>query len=401
MVVKPDGGAERVEQHDQFCAEHRHAVRNFENLEARLKSPDQYRDIYDFRVSDLAKHSKTAFFTLGGLAIGGPLGLAAAPAIGGVLGSSFLGLSGAAAASAGLATIGGGSLAAGGLGMAGDLAIISAVGSAVGGKLGAYVAGQYLSEVKEFDLYKVRAGKRPAVITVNGFLSQRGEAHETWTAGIDKHYPGHEWYHVEWEAKNLASLGSLCVAGASTEALRAILMQAAKLASKQAAKKLGGPATVAQLLTLSTNPWHVALVKAEKTGTLLADILQRCDRQRFVLLGHSLGARVVYSCMQTLATTDRKRIAGVHLFGGAVHNDAGYWKAASRSLAPKATIHNYHSDADLVLRHFYSIGTFFQSDPIGRHPIHRVAGVSNHNFRSKGIGHMDYKRRLHEISFGS
>ena len=56
----------------------------------------------------------------------------AAPAIGAALGSSVLGLSGAAATSAGLATIGGGSLAAGGLGMAGGTAIISAVAGGVG-----------------------------------------------------------------------------------------------------------------------------------------------------------------------------------------------------------------------------------------------------------------------------
>src|SRR5207245_8485896 len=109
-----------------------------------------------------------------------------------------MGLSGAAATSAGLAAIGGGSIAAGGLGMAGGLAIITVVGSAVGGTLGAYVAGQYLSHVEDFDIYKVREGRRPAIITVNGFLSQRGEAHQGWMAGIDSSFPDREWYHVEW-----------------------------------------------------------------------------------------------------------------------------------------------------------------------------------------------------------
>lgn len=43
----------------------------------------------------------------------------AAPAIGAVVGTTFMGLSGAAATSAGLAALGGGALAAGGAGMAG------------------------------------------------------------------------------------------------------------------------------------------------------------------------------------------------------------------------------------------------------------------------------------------
>lgn len=399
-VSTPEVKVNRVEQHDQFCGEHRHAVRNFQNLEAKLRSPDEYRVVYDFRVSDMSKHVKTAFLTLGGMAIAGPLAWAAGPALGGALGA-LGGLTGAAASSAGLALIGGGSLAAGGLGMAGGLAVLSVIGAGVGGSLGAYVAGQYLSDVKDFDIYKVRSGKKPAIITVNGFLTEKGEAHEAWTAGIDKNYPDHEWYHIEWEAKNLASLGAFATMGVGAEALKQGLMEAAKVATKAGAKALGTPATIAQLIALSTNPWHVTMTKAEKSGVLLADILERCARSKFILIGHSLGCRVIYSCLQTLATTKKKRVAGVHLFAGAVHNDLGNWKAAAGALAPGATMRNYHSDADQVLRLMYTVGTFFQSMPIGRHPIQLAAGISNHDWSLLKIGHMDYKKRLHEVSFGT
>ena len=58
--------------------------------------------------------------TIGGIAGAGAIcfvtGGLAAPAIGSVIGSTFMGLSGAAATSAGLAALGGGSLAAGGAG---------------------------------------------------------------------------------------------------------------------------------------------------------------------------------------------------------------------------------------------------------------------------------------------
>lgn len=343
---------------------------------------------------------KTGLVTLGGMAIVGPLALAVGPAIGGALGA-LGGLSGAAATSAGLALVGGGSLAAGGLGMAGGLSIVTVVGTGVGGALGAYVAGQYLSDVKDFEIYKVRAGKKPAIITVNGFLTQRGEAHQAWTAGVDKNYSGHEWYHVEWEAKNLATLGALVAAGVGTETVKQALQKAAAMASKVAAKTIGAPATIAQLVALSTNPWHVAMTKAEKTGVLLADILERCDRSKFIMIGHSLGCRVIYSCLQTHATTKKIRVAGVHLFAGAVSNDRENWRAAVGALAPKAEIRNYHSDADQVLRFMYSVGTFFQSDPIGRHSVNRVAGLSNHDCTQLRLGHMDYKKRLNEISFGT
>jgi hypothetical protein len=400
-VSTPFGEVKRIAQHDQFCGEHRHVVRNFHELEAKLRSPAEYRIVYDFRVSDMSKHVTTALLAIGGIAIGGPLALAAGPAIGGALGVAAGGLSGAAASSAGLALIGGGSLAAGGFGMAGGLAVLSVVGGGVGGALGAYVAGQYLSDVKGFEIYKVRDGRKPAIITVNGFLTQRGEAHKAWTAGIDKNYPDHEWYHIEWEAKNLANLGALVGVGVGTEALKQGLIKAAKVATKVAGKVLGAPATIAQLVSLSTNPWHVAMTKAEKTGVLLADILGRCDRRKFILVGHSLGCRVIYSCLQTLATTEKRRVAGVHLFAGAVHNELENWRAAAGALATGAKIRNYHSDADQVLRIMYSCGTFFQSVPIGRHAIQRTAGISNHDCSALSLGHMDYKKRLHEIPFDS
>jgi hypothetical protein len=59
-------------------------------------------------------------------------GGAAAPAIGSWIGSTFMGLSGAAATSAGLAALGGGSLAAGGAGMAGGTTLVATAMAAAG-----------------------------------------------------------------------------------------------------------------------------------------------------------------------------------------------------------------------------------------------------------------------------
>ena len=63
----------------------------------------------------------------------------AAPAIGTLVGTTFMGLSGAAATSAGLAALGGGALAAGGAGMAGGTLLVQAVAGGVG-ILGASIA---------------------------------------------------------------------------------------------------------------------------------------------------------------------------------------------------------------------------------------------------------------------
>jgi hypothetical protein len=74
---------------------------------------------------------------IGGVVIGAAcfcgLGLFAAPAIGTWVGSTFLGWSGCAATSSGLAALGGGSLATGGLGMAGGTAVVATTSAAAGG----------------------------------------------------------------------------------------------------------------------------------------------------------------------------------------------------------------------------------------------------------------------------
>lgn len=73
------------------------------------------------------KWGRVAVASAVGLGIGAATAGFAAPAIGGVIGAT-LGLSGAAASSAGLAMLGGGSLAAGGFGMFGGTILVTGVG---------------------------------------------------------------------------------------------------------------------------------------------------------------------------------------------------------------------------------------------------------------------------------
>jgi len=77
------------------------------------------------------KWGRVAMVSAVGLGVGVATAGAAAPAIGGLIGAS-LGLSGAAASSAGLAMLGGGTIAAGGFGMFGGTILVSGVGGVFG-----------------------------------------------------------------------------------------------------------------------------------------------------------------------------------------------------------------------------------------------------------------------------
>lgn len=93
-----------------------------------------------------------------GVGLGVVTGGMAAPLIGAAIGSAA-GLSGAAATSAGLATLGGGSIAAGGFGVAGGTALITSVSAVVGagagaagGRLVGWSSGQVVAETVRLHL---------------------------------------------------------------------------------------------------------------------------------------------------------------------------------------------------------------------------------------------------------
>lgn len=92
---------------------------------------------------------RIAVIAAGGVAIGALTGGLAAPLIGSAVGGA-MGLSGAAATSAGLALLGGGSVAAGGLGVAGGTAVIAGLtgmGAAGAGAAGTFLRGAPVDDV--------------------------------------------------------------------------------------------------------------------------------------------------------------------------------------------------------------------------------------------------------------
>jgi hypothetical protein len=229
--------------------------------------------------------------------------------------------SGAAATSYGLALLGGGSLAAGGLGMAGGTIVVSALGGALGGALGASVTNAYVREDKSFYIEMLRGGDGVPVVVCNGFLSETGRGWGEWKGLVTKRYPNSPVYRVHWGAKELKNLGMLASLGAVKGAGAATLKQAAAAATKSGAKKLGplGPLLVGA--DLAKNPWHVAKNRADKTGVVLADLIARTDVGSYVLVGHSLGARVMAVATQTLGTKlGGPRIEAAHLLGAAVRS---------------------------------------------------------------------------------
>jgi len=174
------------------------------------------------------------------------------------------------------------------------------------------------------------------------------------------------------------------------KAIQSALGALAKKATKEGVKKIGPLGIALTALGVVNNPWSIACTKAGQTGIVLADILARTDK-KYILCGHSLGARVIFYTLESLATKKKKNIQQVHLMGGAIGSNKKDWTQAKSAVIDK--IYNYRSDNDYVLATMYKIGTFFASSPIGRNKI-EVRGIVDVNVTSFVSGHTKYKENF-------
>jgi pimeloyl-ACP methyl ester carboxylesterase len=338
----------------RYCAAHRHEIPSFEKLTERLATLADSAGWLKFESRNATRITKVAGGTIGAAIVVAPMAFFAAPVVGAALGSSALGggLTGAAATGHGLAMLGGGAVATGGLGMAGGTVVVTATGTALGGALGATTVAAYAGADKSFRMEMVRAGTGTPVVFATGFLTEGTSSWNAWKRLIDSSFPDSPVYQLHWGAKELEDLGVLIAAGGAKVAVRELLVKRAKKGSK-AFGSLPGIGAVFVAGDLASNPWTVAKPRAGMTGAALADLIARTDEGPFVLIGHSLGARVMVAAAQALGTHPRPpKIASMHLLGAAVGR-GGDWRTLCDAVS--GTVWNYHSFNDPVLRWLYGL----------------------------------------------
>lgn len=368
----------------RYCAEHRHDVRGFKKLSAEISSLDAVDDWLAFEKHNLAATTRITVMSTAAAAVIAPAAFFAAPAIAGALGASALGgsLTGAAAVSHGLAMLGGGSLAAGGLGMAGGTAVIVATGAAVGGSLGAVTTSAYVRDDKSFRIQRLREGVGTPVLLASGFLTEGDDGWGGWERMVNERYPKAPIYRVFWGSKELRAFGGIAASGLG----KTLAAQVLKIGAKGATKK--GSAAVPYFGTLLiaqeviANPWSVAVRRAGMTASVLADILGRTDEESFVLIGHSLGARVMVTTAGILATRPGgPKLETVHLLGAAVASKQD-WRPLNDAVRGK--VWNYHSSRDTVLTKVY------RTVQLGQH----AAGVDGMRTSLARISNVDLSKTV-------
>ncbi len=390
----------RMDWHKELCAEHDGTIASFESLAETLDDLEAYEALFRPKRTNLLRVGKIAAGSVGGVVVLAPAiflavpsiaaGLGAAGALGAAsTGTAIVTLSGAALTSASLAAIGGGTVA-------GGVVLLTAAGASLGAALGGVVSNAYFGKIQDFSVRKYNEGKGPAVIIINGFLTQKTDDPRDWKPALRRRFLNSPWYHVNWEAKTRASLGSLLLRDASGAVARRLAINLAKRATRKAAGRFNPVSWAAFLADILSNPWHVAMVKASMTGILLADLIARTRNQEFILMGHSLGARVVYYILQALSTKPNPLVQDAYLLGGAVGvGDQDDWLTVANAV--KGCIHNCYTKRDLILTHLYR-GANLTSTPIGIRPIEgNSPKVRNWDFSDLVDGHNAWKRVLPDV----
>jgi hypothetical protein len=315
----------------------------------------------------------------GGLVIGLSAGLLA-PVIG-------------AGLAAGFTTIGVGGTSAF-LGGAGGTALIASGATLTGSTIGLRASHRRTGAVQTFEYRPLHNNKKfNLIVTVSGWMTGNVDDVRLPYSTVDPIMG--DIYSVLWEPEMLKSMGetiNILATEALTQGLQQVLgstILTALMASLQL------PLILTKLSYLIDNPWNVSLARANAAGLILADSLmdRNLGKRPVTLLGYSLGARVIFSCLKELADKGAYGIVqNVYLFGSpVVANKDEYIKA--RGVVSGSFVNGYASN-DWILGYLFRATSGGIMRVAGLAPVEGIRGIENVDVTKLVNGHMDYRAAI-------
>ncbi|KAH5588833.1 hypothetical protein HBI24_056050 [Parastagonospora nodorum] len=324
-----------------------------------------------------------------------------------VAGAALIGVTGGLAApllAAGVGSVMGG-IGLGATAAAGYLGTLAGSSVLVGGLFGAYGArmtgramDDYARQVEDFAFIPIHRSQDPkhqdnesrrlrVAIAASGWLREPEEVSKPWRY-IGK---GTEGFALRWELEALLKLGhglETFITSAAWGYAKKKILEQTLFATLTAALWPLGLLKVAGILD---NPFSVAKYRADRAGEVLADaLINKVQGERPVtLVGYSLGARLIYSCLQKLA--ERRAfglIENVVLAGAPCPSDVADWRRV-RSVVSGRVV-NVFSKQDYILAFLYRTSSV-QLGVAGLQPVLGVHGIQNVDVSELVDGHLQYR----------
>ncbi|KAK4903223.1 hypothetical protein LTR27_000151 [Elasticomyces elasticus] len=330
---------------------------------------------------------KVGLATVAGAALIGVTGGLAAPLLAAGIGSMMGGLGlGATAAAGYLGTLAGSGVLVGGL------------FGAYGGRMTGKMIDQYAREVEDFAFVPVRNHSKPrkiekeyrrlrVAIGISGYLTDKDGVVEPWrVVGSEM-----ETFALRWELEALMNLGNsmtTMVKSAAWGYAKSEIIKRTVFASLMAGLWPLGLLKVSRIID---NPWSVANYRAQKAGEVLADaLINKAQGERPVtLVGYSLGAKVIYTCLKVLA--ERKAfglVESVVLIGAPTPSTSADWRQIRAVVSGRVV--NVYSVNDYVLAFLYRSSSI-QYGVAGLQAIENVKGIENIDVSDMVSGHTQYR----------
>lgn len=265
---------------------------------------------------------------------------------------------------------------------------------------------KYAREVKDFCFLPLKNEWGPAfrkedkdirrlgvTIGINGWLMSEDEVTKPWRVLGDET----EAFALRYEMDILIQLGRALDEMVSSYAWGVLKLEVLKrtvLATLWAAL---WPFQILKLASGVDNPFNLAKNRSEKAGRILADaLINKVQGERPVtLVGFSLGARVIYFCLKTLAERQAfGLVENVVFIGAPTPSNRNHWQMMRSVVAGK--MFNVYSENDYILAFLYRT-TSIQLGIAGLQAIEDIEGVENIDLSQEVMGHLRYPALIAQI----
>lgn len=230
-------------------------------------------------------------------------------------------------------------------------------------------------------------------IGINGWLISEDEVTKPWRALGDET----EAFALRYEMNSLLELGHALedtVASYAWSVLKIEILKRTVLATLWAAL---WPIQLLKLAAGVDNPFNLAKNRSEKAGRILADaLINKIQGERPVtLIGYSLGARVIYVCLKTLAERRAFGLVDTVVFIGApTPSNRDEWQLIRSVITGK--LFNVYSENDYILAFLYR-ATSIQLGIAGLQAVEDIEGVENLDLTEDVKGHLRYPGLIAQI----
>ncbi|CAD7931499.1 unnamed protein product [Amoebophrya sp. A25] len=246
------------------------------------------------------------------------------------------------------------------------------------------------------------SGAVQLVVFVSGWLKEESQVTETWRRVAAQHFPKSDHFSLRWETAQLMKLGSVLsdtVKSYVGEAAANLWVRATvATVSVSAAYAIVWPWYVVSFMKDLDHEWAVIKERAKLAGQALANAIadrQALGQRPVVLVGHSMGARVIYYCLQELHALGAFHCVMHAVLLGTPCSPKGEGWERARQVVSGRLINGYIT-SDWILGFLYRYMEW-KIAVAGLGPVTEAQGVENHDLSDLVQSHDEYPRRMDEI----